>query len=561
MPQHASGRPGRSSWGWPALWILVGVVTLVRVVFLVVWCPYELVADEAHYWDWARNLDLSYYSKGPGVAWSIAASTAVFGDHEWAVRLPTALLSALTPIGAGLLGWGIALRAGSSRHDAARVAAWSALALLSIPIFHGTALLMTIDGPYVAFWTLSLLPIFALLAPIQKHGAPLTAQRAVGLGLLLGLFLGVAFLYKYTILLILPGLALFAVLRWRTLAPVRSKLALASLAALAVFAVVASPVAIWNAREGWPTVRHLLGHLDSQAGDIPMAEPRPYEPMWTIEYIGAQIGLVGPLLILMVLVSVASVRQRTTRPGWPSELLLLCCGWPIVIIYLLVSLRTDVEGNWPIAGYVSLAVLVAMYAPGRIDSWRQAVRRWKDDPERPKEGFLRRKPETAFQVLWHWSVGYGAIAALGMMLIVPIGRLPVMDRIVPLYRLTGASERAAAVDEVIARVSREQDLTEPPLIITTSYSRAALLAFYMDGRPAVRSASAYRGGRRSAYDHFDSTRLDDPALFGRAALLLDASAESWARSGLGFEGLNTLEEAIDIVWAERYLGPKAEHQP
>ena len=28
-------------------------------------CPVDLSGDEAHYWDWSRQLDLSYYSKGP----------------------------------------------------------------------------------------------------------------------------------------------------------------------------------------------------------------------------------------------------------------------------------------------------------------------------------------------------------------------------------------------------------------------------------------------------------------------------------------------------------------
>src|SRR5204862_4108891 len=37
-------------------------------------CPLDLSGDEAHYWDWSRQLDLSYYSKGPLVAYIIRAS-------------------------------------------------------------------------------------------------------------------------------------------------------------------------------------------------------------------------------------------------------------------------------------------------------------------------------------------------------------------------------------------------------------------------------------------------------------------------------------------------------
>ena len=78
----------------PAL-VLVGLVLLARIVYLLVFCRYDLVEDEAHYWLWSRHLDWSYYSKGPGIAWAIGLSTAIFGHMEWAVRLPTAIAGAI----------------------------------------------------------------------------------------------------------------------------------------------------------------------------------------------------------------------------------------------------------------------------------------------------------------------------------------------------------------------------------------------------------------------------------------------------------------------------------
>ncbi len=53
---------------------------------------WPLSGDEAHYWEWSRRLDWSYYSKGPLVAYLIALSTR-FGAHtEFWVRLPAVLL-------------------------------------------------------------------------------------------------------------------------------------------------------------------------------------------------------------------------------------------------------------------------------------------------------------------------------------------------------------------------------------------------------------------------------------------------------------------------------------
>ena len=72
------------------------VISAARVLFLIAFSPYELVGDEAQYWDWSRHLDWSYYTKGPGVAWTIALSTWILGDAEWAIRMPAVLSGALS---------------------------------------------------------------------------------------------------------------------------------------------------------------------------------------------------------------------------------------------------------------------------------------------------------------------------------------------------------------------------------------------------------------------------------------------------------------------------------
>ena len=73
-------------------------------------CPIDLAPDEAQYWDWSRQLDLSYYSKGPLVAYIIRASCAAFGDTMWAVRLPALVLAAGLAAGVVLWDrWGLAV--------------------------------------------------------------------------------------------------------------------------------------------------------------------------------------------------------------------------------------------------------------------------------------------------------------------------------------------------------------------------------------------------------------------------------------------------------------------
>ena len=53
--------------------LLLAFATALRVVYLFT-APLDLVADEAYYWDWSRQLDWGYFSKPPLIAWIIALS-------------------------------------------------------------------------------------------------------------------------------------------------------------------------------------------------------------------------------------------------------------------------------------------------------------------------------------------------------------------------------------------------------------------------------------------------------------------------------------------------------
>src|SRR4051794_8654140 len=88
--------PARARWIAAALIISVAVA---RIYYLGFICTLDLAPDEAHYWDWSRQLDWSYYSKGPMIALLIRASCFLFGPLSlWltnsevlAVRLPAVL--------------------------------------------------------------------------------------------------------------------------------------------------------------------------------------------------------------------------------------------------------------------------------------------------------------------------------------------------------------------------------------------------------------------------------------------------------------------------------------
>src|SRR5437870_13244693 len=78
-----------------AVWLFIGALTVVRLSMLG---STDLEFDEAYYWMWSQRLAPGYFSKGPGVAFAIRASTAVFGATEFGVRFWSPVLGAGTSL-------------------------------------------------------------------------------------------------------------------------------------------------------------------------------------------------------------------------------------------------------------------------------------------------------------------------------------------------------------------------------------------------------------------------------------------------------------------------------
>ena len=263
-----------------------------RLVFMAGFDPFTLIEDEAHYWEWSRRLGLSYYSKGPGVAWAIAAATGLFGDVEWAVRLPAMLACSIGSVAVAGLTRDI------FKNDRLMLA--SAVAYQALPGPFTTGLLMTIDGPYVACWALA-----------AWAGWRALAHRSGPAWIALGLTLAVGFLFKYTILVLPIGLAAFAVLGRRRLALPKPVWIIAGLLC-ALLGLV--PIAVWNAQHDWATVRHLLGHLGVAGGDMPTKQGGDsgwsYDPVWTLEFLGLQFAVAGAGFALAILGAINLGRAR-----------------------------------------------------------------------------------------------------------------------------------------------------------------------------------------------------------------------------------------------------------
>ncbi|WP_181703000.1 ArnT family glycosyltransferase [Chthonobacter albigriseus] len=334
--------PDRSADAFPLGWavLFVFAVTLLRTGALLA-NRTDLYFDEAQYWTWSQALDWGYYSKPPLIALVIAATTALFGNEEWAVRLASPVLHGCTAL--VLLSLGTALYG-------RRVGAWSAVVYATMPAVAFSSTLISTDVPLLLCWAIGLLAAVRLL-----EGNGWRAALALGAAVAVGINA------KYPMAL-LPGLVLVFVL----LTPeFRPRLRSARLwTGLLSGLVGLLPNAIWNARNGWVTLMHTRDNANWQ-GSL-------FHPDEMLEFAGAQFGVFGPILLVVLLLAGLGV-WRTGRRN--ADRFLLWTSLPILALFTLQGLLSRANANWGATAYPAATVLVTavLLAPGRHRLFRASL--------------------------------------------------------------------------------------------------------------------------------------------------------------------------------------------
>jgi len=311
--------------------ILVIALTTVFRFFYCAWLP--ILPDEAYYFQWSRHLDASYFSKGPAVAYTIAAGAALWGSDNLGVRFFAVLLSAGTA-------WQMFLLA--RRWYDETTALIAVLITNVVPIYALGAVVMTIDPLSAFFW------IWAA----HLFSRAIQEERLLD-WLLTGFAVGCGFLAKY-----LNALELAAFLAFLLLVPTRRRLLLKPRfwLMLAVAALCATPVWWWNHQHGWVSATQLgnRGHLNG-----------PFDLHFSTfaNFLGLQALVISPLLFLALLATAATVLIK--RPGKKvtpeneGELLLLLLFLSVFLLYAVLALHLREEPNWPAVSYLTLIIIMA----------------------------------------------------------------------------------------------------------------------------------------------------------------------------------------------------------
>ncbi|MBS1127494.1 MAG: hypothetical protein H6Q93_1483 [Nitrospirae bacterium] len=364
----------------------------------------------------------------------------LFGDTVFGVRIFAVVLSAA---GSVLL----SLTAKELYDEKTGLA--SALLVQIVPLYAVYGVLLTIDAPFIFFWILSLY-LFHKLLQRQPQESPETGFDYYWV--LLGVSVGLGLLTKYTMaFFVLSGFLflLFSEDHRRLLTTSGPYIG------VIVSLVVFSPVFLWNAANGWVTLKHT-------AGQAHLAEGLKISMTSLLEFIGAQLGVITP--VLFILIFTALWKLRKTEKG----AFLFWLSLPIIFFFTLKSLQGKVQANWALPGYATGFIAFSAYYARDI-MWSNRRRK------------ILIISGIALSLLITFLVHFPAVL-----------HLPQKND--PTARLVGWKE----LGQQATMVYRELSLSGPVFVFSDRYQISSELAFYMDGHPVTYCINL--GRRMNQYD-------------------------------------------------------------
>jgi hypothetical protein len=227
---------------WIKTWWMVILFSIIKLlVHFLTNTNYELQRDAFFYIDLGKHLDWGYYSVPPSIAVFANISSFLLGDNTFAIRFFPAIIGMLSIIITGIM----VKETGGGKW----AQFFACLAFLAAPAFLRNNTLFQPVTFNQFYW---LLIAFMILRLIQT-------QKPV-YWYLIGLFAGLAFLNKYTVVVFLTGI-IAAVL----LTPLRTWLRKPQpYMAAGIALLIALPNLVWQYHHSWPAIYHAKELAETQ---------------------------------------------------------------------------------------------------------------------------------------------------------------------------------------------------------------------------------------------------------------------------------------------------------
>jgi 4-amino-4-deoxy-L-arabinose transferase-like glycosyltransferase len=468
---------------------LLFALTCYRLWFIT---QMQLVPDEAYYWLWSKHLAASYRDKGPGIAWTIALGTKLFGNTVFGIRFCAVMLSTATSALIFLL---------ARRLYDDRMALWCLLMASVMPLMAVGSILMTIDSLSVFFWALALVIFWKAL-----H------RDKISDWFWLGLAIGAGFLAKFTNGVQLGCIGFF--LLWskehRPLIFSRKMFVMC-----AAFAVSIVPIIWWNMQTGWV---HAIA-LHSRSGVTNTFQIHPLE---LLKFLGGQFGVVSPLFMAGMLV--AAIALFWKRHADLRVRFLLSQFLPLYGLFAFFSLNKAGQPNWAAPALVAGVILTVVY-------WREIV---------------------THHPAWRWGVGAAFAIALLMSvalhdtepLMLIAGRV---TNYLHLRPITDPLRRAQGWTDFRDHVQAAREKNHTSLLIANHYSQASMMAFYLPDQPTTYLPPAKYGD--SQFTLWPGYELQPDT---RALYVTDSTKDALPKTlSDGFSKI----ELVDDFWTQHHGRP------
>ncbi|ACL70631.1 ArnT family glycosyltransferase [Halothermothrix orenii] len=282
--------------------------------------------DEAYYWVWSRNLQLSYFDHPPMVAYLIKMMT-LLGQHEFVIRL----VSVFCVAGAAYLVYRLAEDMFNSR-----VAEISLGVFLFMPLVQSGFIVVTPDSPLVFFWTLTFYCFYNYVFREKRKYIYLA-----------GIAAGMLLLSKYTGVLLLGSLFFYLTFSKKRKLFKRPELYAAGVLALLVFL----PVIIWNYQHGWASFKFQFSHG--------VADKKVFNPSALGEFIASQVMVFNPVFATGFLILFIKNIKDVIKNKY-----LYLLTWPFaftLLFFVYNSAFKKAEANWAGPAYITAAIILAYW--------------------------------------------------------------------------------------------------------------------------------------------------------------------------------------------------------
>lgn len=411
----------------------------LRLVFVALG-PIDLSPDEAHYWEWSRYLNWSYYSKPPVTAWLNFVSTSVFGHTHLGVRFFSCMAISILGFLAFLM----------AKDVAGKRAGWFAFVLVHLtPLFAAGGLMMTPDIPSLTFWALALYVLMQF--DFEQSNIPYKPF------IFLGVVVGLAGLAKYTAAVFYPLLGLYLLIdsKRRTWL-MKPHIYVAGVVSL----LMQLPVFYWNFMHDFVGFKHVLWQNAPSTRNFGMKS--------FTNFIEGQAGVLTPITFILLLCAWVAVgckliqkRLKSSAMVYKLEVLWLF-SFPIFFSFLLKSMSGKVQPNWPVMSILPGFVLLAIWISYKNKIWRGVF-------------YAGLAFSSLFTVLSHDTFMIRkALDVMGVEKEIPFRK----DPLKPVLGWRGLGQAVSALAD-------SHVLNGDYYVLTSRYQTASSLSFYMRDNPKV----------------------------------------------------------------------------